>query len=73
MAALKPARRRGRFSLATPTSRAFLIWAAIVDMAVAIDAKDLPTRHALTLEAARHVAKTAQPLAEQEGWPCSSP
>ena len=49
---------------------AFLVAAAIVGMAGPGDAKDLPSRHVLTLEAARHVANAAERLAEQKGWPC---
>jgi glc operon protein GlcG len=67
MPGLKLPRRRGRFPLATPTAGVFLIW---VGMVGAIDARDLPTRHVLTLEATRNVAEAAEQLAEQKGWPC---
>jgi glc operon protein GlcG len=63
-------RRPMSFFLPDEALNALLITAAIVGMASVVEAKDLPTRHVLTLEAARHVIKTAEQLAEQKGWPC---
>ena len=33
-------------------------------------AADLPTRHVLTLQAARQVIAAAEAEAKQKGWPC---
>lgn len=65
---------RGTFVKIEDAIGAMLPTAAFVAAAVAVTASavaaELPTRHVLTLDVARHVVAAAQAEAQQKGWPC---